>query len=70
MFYSRIFNGFRTYIQSLIYFELIFVYGLREWSSFVLLPVVVWFSQHCLLKRLSFVYLYIILCITVPIVYS
>ena len=41
-------------LRSLIYFELIFVYGLRKLSSFILLHVAVQLSQHHLLKRLSF----------------
>ena len=40
--------------KPLIYFELIFVYGVRLWSSFILLYVAAQFSQHHLLKRLSF----------------
>ena len=39
--------------KSLIYFEFIFVYGVREYSDFFLLYVAVQFSQHHLLKRLS-----------------
>ena len=39
--------------RSLIHFEFIFVYGVRKCSNFVLLRVVVQFSQHHLLKRLS-----------------
>ena len=42
--------------QSLIHFELIFLYGIKRWSSFILLQVAVQFSQHHLLKRLSFLY--------------
>jgi len=38
-------------IRSLIHFELIFMYGIRKWSSFILLHVAVQFSQHHLLKR-------------------
>ena len=38
---------------SLIHFEFIFVYGVRKCSNFFLLHVVVQFSQHHLLKRLS-----------------
>ena len=41
---------------SLIHFEFIFVYGVRECSSFILLHVAVQFSQHHLLKRLSFLH--------------
>ena len=33
--------------RSLIHFELILVYGVRECSSFILLHVAVQFSQHC-----------------------
>ena len=40
--------------SSLIYFEFIFVYGVRKCSGFILLQVVNQFSQHHLLKRLSF----------------
>ena len=43
-------------LGSLIHFEFIFVYGVRKCSSFILLQVVVQFSQHHLLKRLSFLY--------------
>ena len=43
--------------RSLIHFEFIFVYGVRECSNFILLHVAVQFSQHHLLKRLfSIVY--------------
>ena len=44
--------------RSLIHFEFIFVYGVRKCSSFILLQVVDQFSQHHLLKRLSFFPLY------------
>ena len=40
--------------RHLIHFEFIFVYGVRKCSSFILLQVVDQFSQHHLLKRLSF----------------
>ena len=40
--------------RSLIHFELIFVYSVRECSYFICLHVAVQFSQHHLLKRLSF----------------
>ena len=39
--------------RSLIHFEFIFVHGVRNSSNFILLHVVVQFSQHHLLKRLS-----------------
>ena len=37
-----------------MHFEFIFVSGVREWPSFILLHMAVQFSQHYLLKRLSF----------------
>ena len=40
--------------MSLIYFEFIFVYGVRKYSNFIHLLVAVQFSQQHLLKRLSF----------------
>ena len=40
--------------RSLIHFEFIFVYGVRKCSNFILLHEAVQFSQHHLLKRLSF----------------
>ena len=46
--------------RSLIHFEFIFVYGVRKCSSFILL-LVDQFSQHHLLKRLSFFH-----CISLP----
>ena len=39
--------------KSLIPFEFILVYGVIWWSSFIFLHVLVQFSQHHLLKRLS-----------------
>ena len=47
--------------RSLIHFEFIFVYGVRECCNFILLHVAAWFSQHHLLKRLSFLH-----CIFLP----
>ena len=41
--------------------EFIFVYGVRKCSNFILLHVAVPFSQHHLLKRLSFLH-----CICLP----
>ena len=49
---SLIVSGLK--FRSLIQFEFIFVYGVRECSNFILLHVAVHFSQHDLLKRLSF----------------
>ena len=52
MFSSRSFIVFSLTLRSLIYFEFIFVYGIRECSNFILLQVAVQFSQHHILKRL------------------
>uniref|UniRef100_A0A8P0TSM4 Uncharacterized protein n=1 Tax=Canis lupus familiaris TaxID=9615 RepID=A0A8P0TSM4_CANLF len=54
VFFSRILMESCLTFRSFIHFEFIFVYGEREWSSFILLHVDVQFSQHHLLKRLSF----------------
>ena len=40
--------------RSLIHFEFIIVYGVGKCSSYILLRVAVQFSQHHLLRRLSF----------------
>ena len=61
MFSSRSFRVSGLTFRSLIHFELVFVYGVRESSSFILLQVVDQFSQHHLLKRLSFFH-----CIFLP----
>ena len=47
--------------RSLIHFEFIIVYGVRKCSSFTLFHIVDQFSQHYLLKRLSFLH-----CIFLP----
>ena len=47
--------------RSLIHFEFLFVYGVRKCSSFILLQVVDQFSQHHLLKRLSFLHCIVLL---------
>ena len=47
--------------RSLIHVESIFVYGVRECSNFLLFHVAVQFSQHHLLKGLSFFH-----CIFLP----
>ena len=44
--------------RSLIHFEFIFVYGVRECSNFIPLYVAVQFSQHHLFKTLSFLFVY------------
>ena len=60
-FASRSFIVSGLTFRSLTYFEFIFVYGIRKCSSFILLQVVDQFSQHHLLKRLSFFH-----CISLP----
>ena len=61
MFSSRSFIVSGLTFRSLIHFEFIFVYGVRKCSSLILLQVVDQFSQHHLLKRLSFLH-----CIFLP----
>ena len=61
MFSSRGFIVSGLMFRSLIHFGFIFVYGVRKCSSFILLQVVDQFSQHHLLKKLSFPY-----CIFLP----
>ena len=56
MFSSRSFIVSGLMFRSLIHFEFIFVYGVRKCSSFILLQVVDQYSQHHLLKRLSFLH--------------
>ena len=54
MFSSRSFIVSGLTFRSLIHFEFIFLYGVKECSNFILLHVTVQFSQHHLLKRLYF----------------
>ena len=61
MFSSRSFIVSGLTFRSLIHFQFIFVYGVRKCSGFILLQVVDQFSQHHLLKRLSFLH-----CIFLP----
>ena len=53
MFSSKSFIVSGLIFRSLIHFELIYVYGVRNCSNFIILHVAVQFSQHHLLKRLS-----------------
>ena len=50
--FSSGFIVYRLTFRSLIHFEFIFVYSVRKCSNFILLYVVVQFSQHHLMKRL------------------
>ena len=54
MFSSRSFTVSGLTFRSLIHFEFIFVYGVRKYSSFIILQEVDQFSQHQLLKKFSF----------------
>ena len=63
MFSSRSFIVSDLTFRSLIHFEFIFVYGVRKCSSFILFQVVDQFSQHRLLKRLSFLHCIVLLLI-------
>ena len=49
-------------LKSLSHFEFIFVYGVKEYSSFIDLPAAIQLSQHHLLKKLSFLH-----CVFLPI---
>ena len=53
---SKSFIAYSLTFRSLIHFRFIFVYDVRRCSYFTLLHVAVQFSQHHLLKRLSFVH--------------
>ena len=53
MFFSKSFIVSDLTFRSVIHFEFVFVYGVRKCSNFFLLHVVVQFSQHHLLRRLS-----------------
>ena len=61
MFSSKSFIVSGLTFRSRTHFEFIFVYGVREYSNFILLHVAVQFSQHYLLKRLSLLH-----CISLP----
>ena len=60
MFSSRSFTVSGLIFRYLIDFEFIFVYGVRKYSSLILLQVVDKFSQHHLLKETVFSPLYIL----------
>ena len=53
MFSSKSFIVSGLTFRFLMHFEFSFLYGVRKCSNFILLHVVVQFSQHHLLKRLS-----------------
>ena len=59
--FSRSFIVSGLTFRSVIHFEFIFVDGVRECSDFILIRVAVQFSQHCLLRRLSFLHCIVLL---------
>ena len=61
MFSSKSFIVSSLTFRSLIYFEFIFVFCIRECSNFIPLDIAVQFSQHHWLKTLSFLH-----CIFLP----
>ena len=61
MFFVRGFRISSLTFRPVIHFEFIFVDGVRERSNFILLYMAALFSQHHLLKRLSFLH-----CIVLP----
>ena len=56
LFYSKSFIVSGLTLRSLIHFEFIFVYGVRECSNFIHLHISVQLSQHHLWKILSFLH--------------
>ena len=56
IFSSRSFMVSGLAVRSLIHFKFPSAHGVRQWSSFILLPVVVQFSQQHLLRVLSHLY--------------
>ena len=61
MFSSKSFIVSGLTFRSLIHFEFLFVYGVRKYSSCILLEVLDQFIEHHLLKRLFFLH-----CIALP----
>ena len=53
---SRSFIASGLTFRPLIHFEFMLVYGVRKYSNFIHLQVVDQFSQHHILKRLSFLH--------------
>jgi len=56
MFFSESFIVSGLIFRSLIHFEFIFIYDVREYSNFILLHVAIQLSQHHILKKLSFLH--------------
>ena len=74
MFSSRSFRVSSLIFRSLIHFEFIFVYSVRECSNFILLHVAVQFYQCHLLKRPCWFYLWNVfqvhLCFSISILFT
>ena len=64
MFSSKSFVVSGLTFTSVIHFEFIFVYDVRESSNFILLHVAVQFSQHQLLKKQSFLHCILLLTLS------
>ena len=63
MFYSKSFMVSCLMVKYLNHFEFIFIHGVRVCFSFIDLHAIVQFSQHQLLKRLSFShFIFLFLC--------
>ena len=58
MFFSKSFRVSSLIFMFLIHFKFIFVYGVQEYSKFILLHVTVQFSQHHFIKETVFSPLY------------
>ena len=56
LFSSRSFMVSSLTFRSLLHFEFIYIYAVREYSNLILLHVAIQFSQHHLLERLSFLH--------------
>ena len=61
IFSSKSFTVSSLTFKSLIHFKLIFVYGVKVCSNFIVLQEAVQLSKHHLLKRLAF-----LLCLVMP----
>ena len=61
MFSSRSFTVSILTSRSFIHFYFVLVYGVKECSNFILLDIAVQFSQHHILKKLSFLH-----CVVLP----
>ena len=56
MFYCKSFKVSGLKFRSVIHFEFIFVYSVRKYSNFIPVQIAVLFSQHHIMKMLSFLH--------------